>query len=122
MGELGDAGEAQRERAHLFLWHPLGQQPTEVGRRQHAVGKHIGHAGLACKVDINVDRIVVTRRTAIESQGGAVDGRQVQRGQCIANLDIAVQNVHELLYLNVERGCRGHRRCGRHPDWSRGFR
>ncbi|MNY55136.1 hypothetical protein D3C86_1910860 [compost metagenome] len=84
---MGDAEKAHAELAQLALIDPLGQQATEVGHRQHAVGEHVGHAGLACVIGVDVDGVVVTRRTGKQRQGGAVDRRQGQRWQGVADVD-----------------------------------
>ncbi|MNI80721.1 hypothetical protein D3C73_1372730 [compost metagenome] len=119
---MGNAGETDRQAAHLLLWYPLGQQATQVGGRQHAVGEHVGHARFAGEIDVDMDRVVITRRAAVQRQDGAVNRLQFEKRDHIANLDIGELRVggvgeRHRHFLSAVRGTSGHRRYARHPGW-----
>src|SRR5262245_34646906 len=87
VAEMGDGAEAHAEFTQLTLVDPLGQQAAEVGHRQHAVGEYVAHAGFLRIVDVDMNRVVVVRRTGEQRQGGAVDRCQDQLRQGVANVD-----------------------------------
>ncbi|MNC71181.1 hypothetical protein D3C75_1220700 [compost metagenome] len=66
--------------------HPTGQQAAKVGGRQHAVGKHIGLARAACKIEVDMHLVVIAGSTGIQRQRGAIDRWQLQRRECVTHL------------------------------------
>ncbi|MNP63408.1 hypothetical protein D3C76_1588010 [compost metagenome] len=90
MTDLGDADKAHRQRADLCLRHPAGQQSAKVGCREHAVGEHVRNSGLAGKIDVDVDLVVVAGRAGIQRQRGAIDRTQLEQRQFAADLYVAV--------------------------------
>jgi hypothetical protein len=65
-------------------------EPAEPGHAQHALREHVGHAGLAREVGVDVDRVVVARGAREERERGAVDGWELQCRQLVADLHVVV--------------------------------
>ncbi|CAI8856072.1 hypothetical protein EMIT0P294_220018 [Pseudomonas sp. IT-P294] len=87
VAQVGNAEKAHAELAQLTLIDPLRQQAAEVGHRQHSVGEHVGHAGPARVIGIDVNGVVIPRRAGKQAQRGAVDRRQGQWRQGVADVD-----------------------------------
>ncbi|MDT4871684.1 hypothetical protein FQZ97_1068260 [compost metagenome] len=99
MAQVRDALEAHVEAAQLRLRHPLREQPPEPRHAQHALRKHVGHAGLAREVGVDVDRVVVARGAREERERGAAHRRELQRGKFVADLDGVVAEGHRRFFL-----------------------
>ena len=67
-----------KRRSRLCGTQPVSSA-AEPGHAQHAVREHVGHAGAAREVDVDVDRVVVARGAGEQRERGAVDRRQLQR-------------------------------------------
>src|ERR1700761_570065 len=105
VAEMGDALEARVEAAQPALRRPLREQPSEPGHAEHALGEHVRHAGAPREVGVDVDRVVVARGAGEEGQRAALDRRQLQRGQLVADLD-GVMRVHGVVPFNAGRRSR----------------
>src|ERR1043165_4855867 len=62
--KLCDCDKARRERADAWGRDRIGQGLAEIGHDQHAVREDIRESGLFCKIQIDMDRIVVARGAA----------------------------------------------------------
>src|SRR5262245_47647892 len=71
--ELGDGDKARRQGADARGRHRIGQRLAEIGHDQHAVREDVGKSGLLRKIQINMDRVVITRRAAIEREAMPCD-------------------------------------------------
>ena len=67
--------------------NPIGQQPAEVGHREHALGEDIVQAGRPRDVEVDVHRVVIARRAREQSQRGPGDRADLQGRQLGADVD-----------------------------------
>ena len=66
---------ARRSERSRSCGDPVGEQPAEVGHRQHAVREDVVEPGRPRDVEVDVDRVVVAGGAGEQGEGGARDRR-----------------------------------------------
>ena len=71
----------------------VGQRLAEAGHHEHAVREDIGISGGLGEIQIDMDRIVIARRAAIERELVTADRRELLVHDAVADRELTVQSL-----------------------------
>ena len=91
--ELGDGDEAGCKGAQPRGRDRVGQGLAEAGHHEHAVREDIGISGGLGEIQIDVNRIVIPRRAAIERELVTADRRELLVQDAVADRELTVQSL-----------------------------
>jgi hypothetical protein len=97
--ELGDGDEAGCKAAQPRGRDRVGQCLAEAGHHEHAVREDIGISGGPGEIQIDVNRIVIPRRAAIERELVTADRREFLVHDAVADRELTVRKSRSCGHL-----------------------